>query len=179
MARLHIVDPHDATGKAKTLLDTVKEKLGIVPNIARGMVNSPAVLEGYLGLSGALAGGTLPAKLRERIALAVAEANRCQYCLAAHNALGKAAGLSAEEVVQSRRAESTDAKTEAALRFVRDLAVNRGDVSDEAVASVREAGFDDGEIAELVANVALNVFTNYFNHVADTPIDFPEVEALP
>lgn len=176
MSRLNAIDPTKAAAKAKTLLDGVQKKLGMAPNLMRTMANSPAVLEAYLGFSNTLGQSSLSAKLREQIALTVGEANRCQYCLAAHTALGKMAGLGDEEIADSRRGNSTDRKTEAVLQFARKIVTERGWVSDEDVASVRTAGVNDAEIAEIVATVALNIFTNYFNHVAVTEVDFPEVE---
>ncbi len=178
MPRLHQIAPEAATGKAKELLDAVKGKLGLVPNITRAMANSPAVLEGYLGLSGALGKGSLSAKSREQIALAVGQANRCDYCLAAHSAIGKMVGLTPDQILDSRRGTAIDPKTDAVIRFARKVVDERGQVSDADIAEVRAAGLDDGAIAEVVANVALNIFTNYFNHVAETDIDFPKVEPI-
>ncbi len=175
MPRLNAIDPKEATGKAKELLNGVKTKIGMVPNLMRTFANSPAALEGYLNFSGALAGGLLNAKLREQIALAVADANSCEYCLSAHTAIGKMVGLNENEIVSSRRASSEDAKTNAALMFAHQIVVKRGEVDDADVRTVRAAGFDDGEITEIIANVALNIFTNYFNHVAQTVVDFPKV----
>jgi uncharacterized peroxidase-related enzyme len=178
MSRIHQVNPQSATGKAKELLDGVQGKLGLVPNMTRAMVNSPAVLDGYLSLSGALSKGALSAKSREQIALAVAQANECEYCLAAHSAIGKMVGLSVDQILDSRRGTSVDPKTDAIIQFARQVVDQRGLVSDANIAQVRAAGLDDGAIAEIVANVALNIFTNYFNHVAETEIDFPRAEAL-
>jgi uncharacterized peroxidase-related enzyme len=178
MSRIHQITPDSATGKAKELLDAVKGKLGLVPNITRAMANSPAVLEGYLGLSGALGKGSLSAKNREQIALAVGQANHCDYCLAAHSAIGKMVGLTPDEILDSRRGTAVDPKADSVIRFARKLVDERGRVSDADVAEVRAAGLNDGAIAEVVANVALNIFTNYFNHVAETDIDFPKVEPI-
>jgi uncharacterized peroxidase-related enzyme len=150
----------------------------MVPNIMRTMANSPATLEAYLAFSNAMATGSLSAKLREQIALTVGEANGCEYCLAAHAALGQRAGLNGDEVTASRRGESADHKTAAVLTFARKVVAERGRVADEDVTSLRTAGFGDGEVAEVVGNVALNLFTNYFNHVALTEVDFPKVPAL-
>jgi uncharacterized peroxidase-related enzyme len=178
MSRIHQINPQSATGKAKELLDAVQSKLGLVPNMTRAMANSPAVLDGYLSLSGALSKGALSAKSREQIALAVAQANECEYCLAAHSAIGKMVGLSVDQILDSRRGTSVDPKTDAIIQFARQVVDQRGLVSDANIAQVRAAGLDDGAIAEIVANVALNIFTNYFNHVAETVIDFPRAEAL-
>lgn len=178
MPRLKPVTKDQANAKAKPFLEAVEKKLGTIPNLMKTMANAPAVLEAYLGFSGTLAKGTLSPKLREQIALVVGESNRCDYCLAAHSALGRMAGLSDEEITDSRRGSSPDRKTESVLGFARTLVAERGRVSDEDVAKVRAAGFDDGGIAEIVANVSLNIFTNYFNHVADADVDFPEVKPV-
>ena len=178
MSRIQSINPASATGKAKELLDAVQSKLGLVPNMTKAMASSPAVLDGYLALSGALSKGALNAKTREQIALTVAETKSCDYCLAAHSAIGKMVGLSAEQIVDSRRGTSVDPKSEAIVRFARQVVEEKGRVSNEEIAQVRDAGLDDGGIAEIVANVALNIFTNYFNHVAETEIDFPKAEPL-
>jgi uncharacterized peroxidase-related enzyme len=178
MPRLPAIDPTTATGSAKQLLDGVEARLGQVPNMVRGLANSPAALRGYLGLNGALAGGSLGAQLREQIALAVAEANGCDYCLAAHAALGKGAGLSEAEVLAARRGTAADSRRAAALRLAVALVEARGRVTDAELARSRAAGYSDGEIAEIVAEVALNVLTNYFNILAETEVDFPRSEPL-
>ncbi len=177
MPRLKAIETTEADPKAKALLEGVQKKMGMTPNTMRTMANSPAVLEAYLGFSHALRKGSLPSKLREQIALTVGELNGCQYCLSAHSALGKMVGLSDEEIADSRRGVSPDRKTEAVLQFARKVVSERGWVSDDDVASLRAAGTSDAEIAEVVAHVAVNIFSNYFNHVAETEVDFPEVEA--
>lgn len=178
MERIKALNPEDASGKTKELFDGVQQKLGRVPNLMRTMGQSPAVLEGYLSLSGALGGGSLSAKLREQIALVVGEANGCEYCLAAHSAIGKMVGLGEEEILESRRGKSGEEKSGVALRFARELVIARGRVSDNNLAEVRRVGFSEGEIAEIIANVALNLLTNYFNHVAETKVDFPAAAPL-
>lgn len=178
MQRLPAIDPAVATGKTKTLLDGVQAKLGLTPNIARTMANSPAVLDAYLGFSGGLAKGELSAKVREQIALVVSEANTCGYCLAVHTTLGKAHGLTDSEMLDSRCGGAEDPRTAAALGFARKVVRERAQVAGEDVAALRHIGYSDGEIAEIVANVALNMFTNYFNHIAGTDIDFPAAPEL-
>ena len=178
MSRIHQLAPEAAAGKAKELLDAVNAKLGLVPNMTRAMASSPAVLEGYLGLSGALGKGRLSAKNREQIALAVGQVNHCDYCLAAHSTIGKMVGLTPEQILDSRRGTAVDPKSDAVIRFARQIVDARGQVSDADIGEVRAAGLDDGAIAEVVANVALNIFTNYFNHVAETDIDFPRAEPI-
>lgn len=178
MSRLQSVDPATASGKAQALLEGVRKKLGVVPNMMRTMAAAPAVLEGYLGLSGALGAGELPARVREQIALAVAQANGCGYCLAAHSLLGSKAGLADRDVLAARRGEASDPRAQAALRFALAVVEARGGVENTELERVRGAGYGDGEVAEIVAHVALNVLTNYLNRVAETEIDFPEAPAL-
>ena len=173
MPRLPAVNPDTATGQAQHLLQGVQKKLGFAPNIMRTMANAPAVLQGYLDFSAALSKGRLSAKFREKIALIVSEANSCGYCLAAHSAIGQSVGLSEEAIRDSRQGESTDTKEAVALAFTRNLVTQRGWATDEEVAKLHRAGFSDGDIAEVIANIALTLFTNYFNHVAGTEIDFP------
>jgi uncharacterized peroxidase-related enzyme len=177
MSRLNPIDPQAASGKTRELLGAVEKALGLTPNMMRVMANSPAVLEAYLNFSGALSRGRLSARLREQLALAVAQANACDYCLSAHTALGKLAGLNEAEISASRQSQAGDDKTAAALRFARRIVESRGELSDAEVSAVRQAGYEDAEIAELIANVSLNIFTNYFNHIAGTVIDFPKVTA--
>ena len=175
MQRIVAVNPTEASGKTKQLLDGVQAKLGMTPNLMKTLASAPAALEAYLNFGAALGTGYLDAKFREQIALAVAQANSCEYCLSAHSAIGKMVGLKPEEIATSREAHSADAKRDAGLQFVQSLVVQRGEVSDQAVAQVKAAGYSDGDIAEIVANVAINIFTNYFNHVAQTDVDFPLV----
>lgn len=175
MPRLDAIDVGTATGKTRGLLDQVHKKLGFIPNMMRTMAVSPAVLEGYLGLSGALAGGTLGPKVREQIALAVGEANGCQYCVSAHTAMGKRLGMTEAELEASRDGASRDPRVGAALAFARALVEQRGDIGDADLARVRGAGWSDAEVAEIVAHVALNAFTNYFNLTAGTEVDFPRI----
>jgi uncharacterized peroxidase-related enzyme len=164
---------------AKPLLEAVNKQLGFVPNLFRVVANSPAALEGYLGLSGALAKGKLPAQSRERIALAVAQINGCNYCLSAHSEMGKSfAKLSEAEIAANRRGGSLDPKADAAVRFAAKVLRERGHVSDADVQAVRMAGYDDAQIVEIVQHVALNTWTNYLNEVAKTEIDFPVAQAL-
>jgi uncharacterized peroxidase-related enzyme len=175
MSRLKTIDPSTATGKAKELLDAVKGKLGIVPNMTKVMATSPVVLESYLSFSGALAGGILDARTREELALLTAQENGCDYCLSAHTAIGKMVGLKHEEIVASRQGNGNNPKTTAALTFAKQVLDTKGQISEAELAVVRNAGFSDGEIAEIIAHVALNVFTNYFNIAAGVDIDFPKV----
>ena len=165
-----------APAASQPLLEAVKKQLGVVPNMFRLVANSPAALEGYLGLSGALSKGTLPAATRERIALAVAEINGCNYCLSAHTYLGKnLAKLDDAEISANRNGASTDPKADAAVRFAVKVVRARGHVSDDDVHAVRSAGYDDAQVIEIVLHVALNTWTNYINMVAETDIDFPIV----
>lgn len=176
MSTLPQIELADATGEAATLLSQLKKTIGSVPNMAKAMANSPALLKGYLGLSSALAGGTLPAPVRERLALATAEYNRCTYCLSAHTMLGKnVAKLDGEEIERARRAESTDPHAAALLALSDEIARGRGTIDQTVIKTAREAGVTDTEIAEVVGNLALNILTNYFNIVAETDNEFPVI----
>ncbi len=176
--RLTALDPAQASGEAKRLLDAVQGAMGMTPNMTRTMAQSPAVLEGYLGLSSALGHGTLSGKMREQIALAVGEENRCEYCVAAHTAIGQGTGLSESSIHASRGFHADDAQGQAALTFAKRLVETHGAVTDAELSAVRAVGFTEGEVGEIIANVALNVFTNYFNRVARTEVDFPKVALL-
>jgi len=175
MSRLPAIQTESATGKAIELLEAVQAKLKITPNMTRVMANSAAVLQAYLSFSGALAAGSLDPKLREQIALEVGEQNTCQYCVSAHTAIGKLVGLTDPEIDAARDARSNSPKTAAALVFARQIVAKHGSISDDDFYAVRRAGFNDGEIAEIIAHVALNLFTNYFNNTAQVEVDFPKV----
>lgn len=176
MQRIQAVNPAEATGNAKQLLDVVKGQFGMVPNLMKTLATGPAALEAYLNFATALSKGLLNPGFREQIALTVAQANACEYCLSAHSAIGEKVGLKSEEIYGSREAHAQDTKRDAGLQFAQALVVQRGQVSDQTLARVRAAGYSDGEIAEIVSHVALNIFTNYFNHVAQTEVDFPKVD---
>jgi uncharacterized peroxidase-related enzyme len=179
MTRLQALNPETATGKTKELFNAVQSKLGMVPNMMRTMGNSYAVLNGYLSFSGALGESKIGSRLGELIALAVAEVNQCEYCLSAHTVIGgKLLGIDEETIYSSRTTKTADVRVNAALTFAQTLVHKKGLVSDSDVAAVRDAGFTEGEIAEIIAHTALNIFTNYFNHIANTAIDFPKVSLL-
>jgi uncharacterized peroxidase-related enzyme len=177
MPRLSPIDPANADIRAKPLLDAVQKKLGLTPNMMKTMATSPAVLKSYLDFGAALGGASVSARTQELIALVVAETNGCDYCLSAHTAIGGLYKIPATELDAARDGRNPDAKTAAILRFARIVVEARGQVSDADVAMLREAGATDAEIAEVVAITALNVFTNLFNNVAATEVDFPRVSA--
>lgn len=178
MARLNLVQNNEANGTAKELLEGVQKGLGMTPNLMRVLANAPAALESYLKTNATLSGGVLPGPIRERIALRVAELNRCQYCLSAHTLLGKHAGLSEAEVHAAREGASQEPRANAVLELVTAIVKKQGRVSASELAAARGAGLTDAEIVEVVSNTALNILTNYINNVAGTEIDFPKVELL-
>ena len=178
MQTIPAVSRDDAGPKARQLLEGVQKSLGVIPNMMATMAVSPTVLDGYLTLNAALSRGTLTARQREQIALAVAEANSCDYCLAAHSYIGKRAGLSDEQTLESRQGRSSEEKTAALLELALELVAARGRLAESVVNGYRARGLTDPEIAEVVAHVALNVFTNYFNLTSGTEVDFPAVPAL-
>jgi uncharacterized peroxidase-related enzyme len=178
MVRLKVLSPDAAKGKTNDLYSVIQRNLGMVPNMMQTMGNSSAFLEGYLNLGNALGNGILGAKNGELIALAVAEANACDYCLSAHTFIGaNLLKIDADTLDAARSAESTDSKTDAILKFAKVLVSKKGQVSDADVTKLKEAGITEGEIGEIVGHVGLNILTNYFNNTAKTEIDFPVVSS--
>ena len=178
MTRVQLIDPANTTAGRAASLAQIQAAFGATPNMFRAVANSPAALASMWGAFGALGKGTIGARLGEQIAVAVAELNRCDYCLAAHTALGKGAGLSAQELAAAQGAKSGDPKTAAALAFASEVVKLRGQVGADAVARLRDAGYGDEQIVEILAHVALNIFTNYVNVVFDVPLDFAPVPLL-
>lgn len=160
-------------GQAKDLLHGIQEKLGSTPNIFKTFANAPAALNGYLQFSGALKQGVLSDQHRERIALALAGFNGCDYCASAHTTIGKGAGLDEDELSAALKGESSDKRAQAILTYALAVAEKHGHVSDADVSAARDAGLTDEEIIEIIANVALNIFTNYFNETVLSEVDFP------
>lgn len=180
MSRISIPTSVDAAPvSSQPMLAAVQKRLGVVPNLFRLVSNSPAALEGYLGLTGALAKGSIPPATGERIALAVSEIDGCGYCLAAHTYLAKnVAKLDDAEIAANRSGMSNDPKADAAVRFAAKVARERGHVSEDDVRAVKLAGYDDAQVVEIVLHVALTTWTNYINEVAKTDIDFPAAAKL-
>ncbi len=176
MSRLNSVNHETATGRAAELLDTVKSSMGLVPNLTKVMANQPAVLDTFLSIGGALSKGAFDAKTREAIALAVAGANQCDYCASAHSAISQSLNIEQGEITRNLQGGSGDTKLATLLEFATTIVVKQGKVSNDDIAKIRDAGFDDAAITEVTANVAANIFTNYINHVAQTEIDFPVVQ---
>src|SRR5918999_6548779 len=176
MPRIAPIETAHADPGVKATLSAVKIKIGMVPNLFSTFAQSPAVLDGYLAFSDALGKGVLTAKQREIIALAVAQANECHYCLSAHTLMGKGAGLSSEGIRKAREGKAETAIDAVVASFARRVVETRGQVADADVAAARSAGLDDARIIEVIANVAINVLTNYSNNVAQTDIDFPKVD---
>jgi uncharacterized peroxidase-related enzyme len=179
MSRINTPESIESSLSAsRPLLKAVEQQLGVVPNMFRLIGVSPAALEGYLGLMGALGKGTLDGRTRARLALVVAERNGCDYCLSAHTYLGKtAAKLDDAELTANRDAASADPKAAAALRFAAAVVQARGHVAEDEVKAVKAAGFDDAQVVEIILHVALNTLTNYINTALATDIDFPLVSA--
>ena len=175
MNRVSLIDRNNASADRRQLLDEIHGAFGTTPNMFRAVANSPAALRSMWGAFGALGNGTLGAALGEQIAVAVADRNACDYCLAAHTALGRKAGVSADALHAAQAGQSTDPKTQAALDFALKVVDGRGQVSQADVQALREAGFDDEGIVEIMAHVALNLFTNYVNVAFEVPVDFPGV----
>lgn len=179
MSHLPLVDPANTSGDQKLLFNQINDAFGVVPNMFKTIGNSPAALESMWTSFGALGKGVLGAKLGEQIAVLIADINRCDYCLAAHTLLGQKAGASEKEMADAQAGHASDPKVQAVLDFAAKLVRERGNVSSSDVDLVRKAGFSDAEIAEVLAHVALNIFTNYTNVAFDVPVDFPKVNLRP
>ena len=178
MPRINPIPPDQADPKAQTLLTAVQKSLGMTPNLMKTLAHSPAALGAYLDFGQKLGAGTLGGKLREQIAVVVAAVNGCEYCASAHSALAKMQGVDESELARNLDGQSQDPRTNAALKFATATVQNRGWVSDNDLAAVHEAGFTDGDVVEIVAVVAINLFSNYFNHIAQTDVDFPRVPVV-
>ena len=176
MARITPVSV-DQAGDAAATFTSIKAKIGSVPNIYATMAQSPAVLDGFLAFTGALGSGVLDARTREQIALTVAGVNECDYCASAHTLMAKGAGLDDSEAALGLTGKATDVKTNAILAFTSTVVDNRGVVEDHVVDALRAEGVTDAELVEILAHIGVNLFTNYFNHIAGTDIDFPFVSS--
>lgn len=176
MSRIELLTADTANGEAQQLLKQVHGAFGATPNMFRAVANSPAALQSMWAGFGALGGGTLGAKLGEQIAVAIADQNDCEYCLAAHTALGRKAGATGEEMSAAQAGQSHDPKTAAALKFATTVVRQRAKIDAADVDALRQAGFNDGDIMEIMAHVALNLFTNYVNVAFAVPVDFPQVK---
>jgi uncharacterized peroxidase-related enzyme len=174
--RIQPVDPDHATGAIRRLFVEISTKFALVPNLFRVLATAPAALEGLIGLGSALARGALDEKIREQLALAIAESNLCPYCLSAHTAMAAKIGLNQAEIDNANHASAADARTDAILKLARSIVVQRRELTDADLARAGAVGLGDAEIVETVANVALNIFENYMSHVARVPIDFPKEE---
>ena len=175
MSRIASLDPASASGRAAELLAATEKQLGRVPNLYRSMAQAPAALDGYLAFRAALVRGVLSTRLKEQVALLVAALNNCDYCVAAHTFRGGKIGMAPHDLALTQLARAFNPADQAALEFVRALVERQGRISDADFAAVKDAGWDDAAIGEMVGHVALNVFSNYFNHVAEPALDFPAV----
>jgi len=175
MSRINVVTNETANPEQKALLDAIQSQLGMVPNFLKILANSPAALRAFLGLHGIAGEGTLDPQTRERIALGLAQRNSCEYCLSAHTAIGRKAGLSTEEIAANRAGTSQDEKAAVAVRLARSLVDNMGEVTTAEIIEARDAGYSDAEIVEIITHVGMNVLTNIIGKASRVEIDFPKV----
>ncbi|WP_288363561.1 peroxidase-related enzyme [uncultured Spongiibacter sp.] len=176
MSRLPIIDHDNASAEQQELLDAIQQKLGMVPNFLKIFANSPAALRAFLGLHGIAGEGELPPATRERIALAVAQQNACQYCVSAHTAIGRKAGLNGDEIAANRAGGSQDAKAAVAVKFANTLVEHSGSVTAAEIAELHSAGYSDAEVVEIITHVGMNILTNFIGKASEVEIDFPTVE---
>lgn len=176
MSRITIIDQANANPEQAALLSAIQAQLGMVPNFLKVLANSPAALQAFLGLHSISSSGSLDELTRERIALALAQANGCQYCVSAHTAIGRKTGLTGNEIAAARAGTSEDAKAAAAVKFARSLSENTGDVTTAELLEIRNAGYTDSDLVEIITHVALNLLTNILGKASRVEIDFPTVE---
>jgi uncharacterized peroxidase-related enzyme len=179
MSRVTLIDADRPIPAVAEPIAQIRGAFGTVPNMFRAAANSPAALKSLWGAFGALGSGKLGAKLGEQIAVAIANRNACNYCLAAHTALGRKAGATSDEMTSAQAGRSDDPKTAAVLAFVSKVVENRAQVSAADVQTLKAAGFDDEAVVEIIAHIALNTFTNYLNVALDVPVDFPGIKLRP
>jgi uncharacterized peroxidase-related enzyme len=177
MSHIQPIERSQADASIGGTLDAIKSKLGKVPNLFLTMAQAPVALNAYVQLADVAGHGKLNAKQREQIALAVGDANGCDYCLAAHSAIGKMVGLNPAQIAAARNAHSESARDAALLKLARSIVDNRGNVPTAELDAFKAAGFSDGDILEVLVNVVLNIYTNYTNHIARTVVDFPAAES--
>jgi len=173
------IDIAKVPASSQSMLEQINTAFGAIPNMFKAVANSPAALKSMWGSFGALGGGTISTKLSEQIAVAVANRNRCEYCLAAHTVLGQSAGASTEEMSAAQAGKSSDPQTAAALTFVLNMITDRAQVSASDINTLRAVGFSDAGIVEIIAHIALNLFTNYINVALDVQVDFPKIALIP
>ncbi|MDI1231732.1 MAG: peroxidase-related enzyme [Methylobacter sp.] len=176
MSRINVITNETANTEQKALLDAIQAQLGMVPNFLKVFANSPAALRAFLGLHGIADEGSLDPQTRERIALAVAQQNSCEYCVSAHTAIGRKAGLNTAETEANRAGTSQDAKAAVAIKLAHSLVENMGEVTTAEITEARNAGYSDAEIVEIITHVGMNILTNMIGKVSRVEIDFPKVE---
>lgn len=176
MSRITVIDHHNANAEQKVLLDAIQAQLGMVPNFLKVFANSPVALKAFLGLHGVANAGSLSAQTRERIALALAQQNACSYCLSAHTAIGRKAGLTGDEIAANRAGTSADAKAAVAVKLARSLSENKGEITTAELTEARAAGYTDADIVEIITHVGMNILTNVLGKASRVEIDFPKVD---
>ncbi|TAK99637.1 MAG: carboxymuconolactone decarboxylase family protein [Aquabacterium sp.] len=175
MSRINVIEQHNANAEQKALLDAIQGQLGMVPNFLKVFANSPVALQAFLGLHGVANAGNLTPQTRERIALALAQQNTCEYCLSAHTAIGRKAGLTGDEIAAARAGSSEDAKAAVAVKLARSLVEHKGDITTAELIEAREAGYSDADIVEIITHVGMNLLTNILGKASRVDIDFPKV----
>lgn len=170
MSRIGLIKHRNANDEQKALLDSIQSRLGMVPNLHKVLANSPVALRAFLGLQSLANGGSLTPKTRERIALALAQQNACEYCLTVHAISGSSAGLTGNEMAANRAGTSEDARAAVALTLARSLSVHLGDINDADLTEARRAGYTDADIVEIITHVGLNLLTNIIAKAADIEV---------
>ena len=175
MSRINTVTLETANVEQRALLTAIQGQLGMVPNFLKVFANSPAALRAFLGLHSIANEGSLDLQTRERIALAVAQENACEYCVSAHTAIGRKAGLSGAEMEANRAGTSQDAKAAVAVKLARSLIENQGDITTAELIEARNVGYTDADIVEIITHVGMTLLTTILGKASRVEIDFPKV----
>lgn len=175
MSRITVIETSTANAEQKALLDAIQGQLGMVPNFLKVFANSPVALQAFLGLHGVANAGSLSPQTRERIALALAQQNSCEYCVSAHTAIGRKAGLTGAEIAAARAGASEDARAAVAVKLARSLVEHKGDITTAELIEARDAGYSDADIVEIITHVGMNLLTNILGRASRVAIDFPKV----
>ena len=176
MSRINLVTNENATAEQKELYAAITSQLGMVPNFLKIFANSPAALKAFLGLHSIANEGSLDNLTKERIALALAEKNACEYCVSAHTAIGRKVGLTSTEIEANRAGTSEDAKAAVAVKLAKALAEHNGEVTTAELLEARNAGYSESDIVEIITHVGMNIMTNILGKASRVEIDFPKVE---
>lgn len=178
MSRIELLPENQASAETQELYGMLKKQMGKVPNVYQVYGHSATALKANLQMDDILSKGILTGAEIEIVALTVSEFNGCEYCIAAHTVVGKMQGMSEAQTVEARKGTYANEKEQSLINFTKAILEKRGKISNEDLQAFRNAGYSNGAVVEVTGQVAKNFFNNYTNHIAETPVDFPEPKPL-